>query len=90
MFNVFLLHLCVACPMCKSLSLFFFFSCLPKWNSHGYDIAKVFGPKMTSVSPVWLQLKRKGPESFHITGLHDNDQGRCISITRVLLLYHAE
>lgn len=45
------------------------------WNSHGYDIAKVFGPKLTSVSPVWLQIRRKGPESFHITGLHDNDQG---------------
>ncbi|KAM9496105.1 chitinase domain-containing protein 1 isoform 1-T2 [Clarias gariepinus] len=45
------------------------------WNSHGYDIAKIFGPKLTSVSPVWLQLRRKGPESFDITGLHDNDQG---------------
>ncbi|XP_062858889.1 chitinase domain-containing protein 1 [Trichomycterus rosablanca] len=45
------------------------------WNSHGYDIAKWFGPKLTSVSPVWLQLRRNGPESFHITGLHDHDQG---------------
>ncbi|KTG43994.1 hypothetical protein cypCar_00003202 [Cyprinus carpio] len=45
------------------------------WNSHGYDIAKVFGPKLTSVSPVWLQLRRRGPESFHITGLHDHDPG---------------
>uniref|UniRef100_A0A4W4GXN2 Chitinase domain-containing protein 1 n=1 Tax=Electrophorus electricus TaxID=8005 RepID=A0A4W4GXN2_ELEEL len=45
------------------------------WNSHGYDIAKLFGPKLTSVSPVWLQLRRRGPESFHITGLHDNDSG---------------
>ncbi|KTF80453.1 hypothetical protein cypCar_00030403, partial [Cyprinus carpio] len=43
------------------------------WNSHGYDMAKVFGPKLTSVSPVWLQLRRRGPESFHITGLHDHD-----------------
>ncbi|XP_067090925.1 chitinase domain-containing protein 1 isoform X1 [Osmerus mordax] len=45
------------------------------WNSHGYDLAKTFGPKLTSVSPVWLQLRRRGPESFHITGLHDHDPG---------------
>uniref|UniRef100_A0A4W5LR00 Chitinase domain containing 1 n=1 Tax=Hucho hucho TaxID=62062 RepID=A0A4W5LR00_9TELE len=46
------------------------------WNSHGYDVAKVFGSKLTSVSPVWLQLRRRGSESFHITGLHDNDPGK--------------
>ncbi|XP_076863258.1 chitinase domain-containing protein 1 isoform X2 [Brachyhypopomus gauderio] len=45
------------------------------WNSHGYDVVKLFGPKLTSVSPVWLQLKRRGAESFHVTGLHDNDPG---------------
>ncbi|XP_036374596.1 chitinase domain-containing protein 1 isoform X1 [Megalops cyprinoides] len=45
------------------------------WNPHGYDIAKVFGSKLTSVSPVWLQLRRRGQESFHITGLHDHDPG---------------
>ncbi|KAK6472905.1 chitinase domain-containing protein 1 [Huso huso] len=45
------------------------------WNSHGYDVAKVFGPKFTAVSPVWLQIRRRGPESFHVTGLHDVDQG---------------
>ncbi|KAL0968845.1 hypothetical protein UPYG_G00272630 [Umbra pygmaea] len=45
------------------------------WNSHGYDVAKVFGPKLTSVSPVWLQLRRRAAESFHITGLHDHDPG---------------
>ncbi|MBN3315366.1 CHID1 protein, partial [Atractosteus spatula] len=45
------------------------------WNSHGYDVAKQFGAKLTSVSPVWLQLRRRGRESFHITGLHDSDQG---------------
>uniref|UniRef100_A0A8K9XEF6 Chitinase domain-containing protein 1 n=1 Tax=Oncorhynchus mykiss TaxID=8022 RepID=A0A8K9XEF6_ONCMY len=48
---------------------------LTPWNSHGYDVAKVFGSKLTSVSPVWLQLRRRGPESFHITGLHDHDPG---------------
>ncbi|XP_071752584.2 chitinase domain-containing protein 1 [Centroberyx gerrardi] len=45
------------------------------WNSHGYDIAKIFGSKLTSVSPVWLQLRRRGLESFDVTGLHDHDPG---------------
>uniref|UniRef100_A0A4W6DUN0 Chitinase domain-containing protein 1 n=1 Tax=Lates calcarifer TaxID=8187 RepID=A0A4W6DUN0_LATCA len=45
------------------------------WNSHGYDVAKTFGPKLTSVSPVWLQLRRRGPETFDVTGLHDHDPG---------------
>nr|KAF6398449.1 chitinase domain containing 1 [Molossus molossus] len=45
------------------------------WNSHGYDIAKVFGGKFTQISPVWLQLKRRGREMFEVTGLHDVDQG---------------
>ncbi|XP_076027128.1 chitinase domain-containing protein 1 [Genypterus blacodes] len=45
------------------------------WNSHGYDIAKTFGPKLTSLSPVWLQLRRRGPETFDVTGLHDHDPG---------------
>lgn len=47
-----------------------------QWNSHGYDIAKLFGSKMTSLSPVWLQLRRRGPETFDVTGLHDHDPGR--------------
>lgn len=47
----------------------------PQWNSHGYDVAKVFGSKLTSVSPVWLQLRRRGPETFDVTGLHDHDPG---------------
>ncbi|XP_061466060.1 chitinase domain-containing protein 1 isoform X2 [Rhineura floridana] len=45
------------------------------WNSHGYDIAKIFGNKFTTVSPVWLQVKRRGKERFQVTGLHDADQG---------------
>ncbi|KAG8515702.1 Chitinase domain-containing protein 1, partial [Galemys pyrenaicus] len=44
------------------------------WNSHGYDVAKVFGAKFTRISPVWLQLKRRGREMFEVTGLHDVDQ----------------
>ncbi|KAM8893143.1 chitinase domain-containing protein 1 [Spinachia spinachia] len=45
------------------------------WNSHGYDVPKMFGPKLTSVCPVWLQLRRRGPETFDVTGLHDHDPG---------------
>nr|XP_060625028.1 chitinase domain-containing protein 1 isoform X1 [Anolis sagrei ordinatus]XP_060625038.1 chitinase domain-containing protein 1 isoform X1 [Anolis sagrei ordinatus]XP_060625046.1 chitinase domain-containing protein 1 isoform X1 [Anolis sagrei ordinatus]XP_060625056.1 chitinase domain-containing protein 1 isoform X1 [Anolis sagrei ordinatus] len=45
------------------------------WNSHGYDIAKTFGNKFTVISPVWLQVKRRGKERFQLTGLHDADQG---------------
>ncbi|XP_053741632.1 chitinase domain-containing protein 1 isoform X1 [Synchiropus splendidus] len=45
------------------------------WNSHGYDVAKTFGSKLTTVSPVWLQLRRRGPETFDVLGLHDHDPG---------------
>ncbi|XP_074129694.1 chitinase domain-containing protein 1 isoform X1 [Sminthopsis crassicaudata] len=44
------------------------------WNSHGYDIAKIFGNKFTMISPVWLQVKRRGVELYQILGLHDSDQ----------------
>ena len=30
-----------------------------QWNSHGYDIAKIFAGKFTHISPVWLQLTRR-------------------------------
>lgn len=46
-----------------------------KWNSHGYDISKIFGNKFTLISPVWLQVRRKGKERFQFTGLHDADKG---------------
>ncbi|KAK5619526.1 Chitinase domain-containing protein 1 [Crenichthys baileyi] len=46
-----------------------------QWNSHGYDIAKQFGSKVSSVSPVWLQLRRRAPGTFDVTGLHDHDAG---------------
>ncbi|CAH2325368.1 chitinase domain-containing 1 isoform X1 [Pelobates cultripes] len=45
------------------------------WNSHGYDMAKTFAAKFTLISPVWLQIKRKGRESYQVSGLHDIDQG---------------
>ncbi|XP_013787202.1 chitinase domain-containing protein 1-like [Limulus polyphemus] len=45
------------------------------WNSHGYDIAKLFGAKFTYVSPVWLQLKPKPEGGYRIEGQHDIDKG---------------
>ncbi|XP_010769757.1 chitinase domain-containing protein 1 [Notothenia coriiceps] len=45
------------------------------WNSHGYNVAKMFGAKLTSLCPVWLQVRRRGPETFDVTGLHDHDPG---------------
>ncbi|XP_073514797.1 chitinase domain-containing protein 1 isoform X2 [Phyllobates terribilis] len=45
------------------------------WNGHGYDVAKVFASKFTLISPVWLQIRRKGRQSYQVTGLHDIDQG---------------
>ncbi|XP_043828364.1 chitinase domain-containing protein 1 isoform X2 [Dromiciops gliroides] len=44
------------------------------WNNHGYDIAKIFGNKFTMISPVWLQVKRRGQELYQILGLQDTDQ----------------
>uniref|UniRef100_A0A671KLC0 Chitinase domain-containing protein 1 n=1 Tax=Sinocyclocheilus anshuiensis TaxID=1608454 RepID=A0A671KLC0_9TELE len=75
------------CPQCVSTRHFrgAVLGYITPWNSHGYDIAKVFGPKLTSVSPVWLQLRRRGPESFHITGLHDHDPGRPIKKTKYVI-----
>jgi len=45
------------------------------WNSHGYDVAKIFSAKFTYVSPVWLQVKRRKTGIFAIEGTHDIDQG---------------
>ncbi|XP_020793638.1 LOW QUALITY PROTEIN: chitinase domain-containing protein 1 [Boleophthalmus pectinirostris] len=45
------------------------------WHAHGYNVAKLFTPKMSSVSPVWLQLRRRGPETFDVSGLQDHDPG---------------
>ncbi|CAG9839522.1 unnamed protein product [Diabrotica balteata] len=43
------------------------------WNSRGYDIAKIFGNKFTHISPVWLQIRRRGKEKYEVTGTHDVD-----------------
>lgn len=45
------------------------------WNNHGYDVAKMFGSKLTHISPVWLQLKHKPGGAFVIEGGHDIDKG---------------
>uniref|UniRef100_UPI00398EEDE5 chitinase domain-containing protein 1-like n=1 Tax=Pristiophorus japonicus TaxID=55135 RepID=UPI00398EEDE5 len=45
------------------------------WNSLGYEIAKTFSGKFTFISPVWLQIQRKGVQLYHVTGQHDIDQG---------------
>ncbi|CAH1774190.1 unnamed protein product [Owenia fusiformis] len=45
------------------------------WNSHGYDIAKMFGNKFDYVSPVWLQIKRKPGGAYVMEGGHDIDKG---------------
>ena len=51
-----------------------------QWNSHGYDIAKLFSKKFTYVSPVWLQVKRRQGGTFYMQGDHDIDQGTVIII----------
>uniref|UniRef100_A0A2M4AG64 Chitinase domain-containing protein 1 n=1 Tax=Anopheles triannulatus TaxID=58253 RepID=A0A2M4AG64_9DIPT len=45
------------------------------WNNRGYDVAKIWGAKFDLVSPVWLQVLRKGPKQYEIGGVHDIDDG---------------
>lgn len=45
------------------------------WNNHGYDVAKIWGAKFDYVSPVWLQVLRKGPKQYELGGAHDIDAG---------------
>jgi len=44
------------------------------WNSHGYDVAKTFGPKFSLISPVWLQVVPEGTGEYAIKGTHDVDK----------------
>lgn len=44
------------------------------WNSKGYDVAKMFSKKLDSISPVWLQITRKGRKDYQFTGTHDIDK----------------
>ncbi|KAF6019658.1 CHID1 [Bugula neritina] len=51
-----------------------------KWNSKGYDIAKVFSKKFDLVSPVWLQVVSRPNNEFEILGGHDIDSGWAIEV----------
>ncbi|XP_013101378.1 chitinase domain-containing protein 1 [Stomoxys calcitrans] len=42
------------------------------WNSHGYDVAKLFAMKFDIISPVWFQIVKHG-EAYKIQGTHDID-----------------
>lgn len=44
-----------------------------QWNNHGYDVAKIFGPKFNMISPVWLQILRRGEGDYEFGGAHDID-----------------
>ena len=48
------------------------------WNSHGYDVAKTFGDKLSLVSPVWLQIQPSDKQNpsvpYIIGGTHDIDK----------------
>ncbi|UXI21444.1 calcium-independent phospholipase A2-gamma-like [Sarcoptes scabiei] len=46
------------------------------WNSHGYDVAKIFARKFTHISPVWLQARlTPNDDDFIVEGKHDIDFG---------------
>lgn len=38
-------------------------------------MAKIWGPKFDVVSPVWLQILRKGKLKYEVGGIHDIDAG---------------
>jgi len=46
------------------------------WNSHGYNVAKIFGNKFSSISPVWLQIvpSLDDGSDYSIQGTHDIDK----------------
>lgn len=43
-------------------------------------MAKIFGNKFTHISPVWLQIRRKGPKKYEVTGTHDIDKQWVIDV----------
>ncbi|CAG0912393.1 unnamed protein product [Notodromas monacha] len=45
------------------------------WNSHGYDVAKLFSAKFSFVSPVWLQVACGSNGKYVLKGQHDVDAG---------------
>lgn len=47
------------------------------WNNHGYDVAKTFGHKFDTISPVWLRIvytDKSEFEPFQFAGTHDIDE----------------
>ncbi|XP_055917606.1 chitinase domain-containing protein 1 [Eupeodes corollae] len=44
------------------------------WNSHGYDVAKIFAKKFDIISPVWFQIV-KTSNGYELAGKHDIDAG---------------
>ncbi|EDV20364.1 uncharacterized protein TRIADDRAFT_31888, partial [Trichoplax adhaerens] len=66
----------------KSNSDLFILGYVTPWNNHGYDVAKLFNGKIAVISPVWLQIKRKGNGAFYMTGDHDIDKGWIADVTQ--------
>ncbi len=43
------------------------------WNGHGYKVAETVNFKFSSISPVWLQIKKTpGKKSSELTGMGDD------------------
>ncbi|XP_017047737.1 chitinase domain-containing protein 1 [Drosophila ficusphila] len=51
------------------------------WNSHGYDVAKIFAKKFDIISPVWLQIVKQG-DRYSVAGTHDIDAGWVTDVRR--------
>ncbi|EDW28854.1 GL18725 [Drosophila persimilis] len=51
------------------------------WNSHGYDVAKIFAKKFDIISPVWLQIVKQG-DAYAVAGMHDIDAGWVSDVRR--------
>ncbi|EDW52089.1 chitinase domain-containing protein 1 [Drosophila sechellia] len=51
------------------------------WNSHGYDVAKIFAKKFDIISPVWLQIVKQG-DRYAVAGTHDIDAGWLTDVQR--------
>ncbi|XP_034475362.1 chitinase domain-containing protein 1 [Drosophila innubila] len=51
------------------------------WNSHGYDVAKIFAKKFDIISPVWLQITKQG-NAYVVAGTHDIDAGWLTDVRR--------
>jgi chitinase domain-containing protein 1 len=44
------------------------------WNSHGYEVCKIFAKKFSQISPVWLQIKKIKSKKYEFSGSHDIDE----------------